>query len=366
MKLSEVEARIPAWYAASLADKGPSWYVSSKPGRGKTSVIETAPALLEKAFGDGKYGFVCINGACLTLSTATGYLWPVDGADGAKYSRFTRPDWWITSEGKPLEDYVGGIILVDEEDKLGLDEKKIVGEAALSKRFASHQLPEGWVVWFAGNLSTDRSGSTKKYDHLINRRNQIEISDDLGSLLEWMKTRGGCMPETIVFAEENGHLVFSNAPEVQGPWCTPRSLVQQDTYLRELMDVMSLTLIPTDATTIEEVQGGIGSGAAAAYFATIRIGQELPTYEEIIANYKTVKVPHKPDAMRLAAYKIAGRVSKEDANQAVGYMLRFPEEFQIIFAKMAAHKNKTLVLHQAFKDFCSKHSSLLAMMATFK
>ena len=42
-------------------------------------------------------------------------------------------DWWPTTEGKPIDEYDGVIILVDEADKLGMDEKKIVGEAALSK-----------------------------------------------------------------------------------------------------------------------------------------------------------------------------------------------------------------------------------------
>ena len=42
--LSEVEARIPAWYAASSEPKGPSFYLKSKSGRGKTSYWNCLPA----------------------------------------------------------------------------------------------------------------------------------------------------------------------------------------------------------------------------------------------------------------------------------------------------------------------------------
>ena len=91
----------------------------------------------------------------------------------------------MTTEGKLLSEYDGGIILVDEADKLGMDEKKIVGEAALSKILGSHKFPPGWVVVFAANRMSDRSGSTRELDHLINRRIKIEITDDVESWVEW-------------------------------------------------------------------------------------------------------------------------------------------------------------------------------------
>lgn len=362
MRLMDIEERIPAWYAASLEEGGPSWYLSSKPGRGKSSVMRTAPQHLKRAFGDGEYGIVIINGACLTLSSASGYLWPVDGPDGAKYSRFTRPDWWITSEGKPLEAYQGGVILVDEEDKIGTDEKKIVGEAALSKRFASHQLPAGWVVWFAGNNSTDRSGSTKKFDHLINRRNEIKVTDDIESLAAWMRDNG-CIAETVSFAEDNAHLVFMDAPEDQGPWMTPRSLCAQDAYLRSLMQIHGTDKVPTDPLTIEEVQGGVGAAAAAQLFVTIRLGQDLPDYADIIKSPMKAQLPSKPDARRLVSYKVAARVKLADADGAMAYIQRLPEEYQAMFIRMAVSRNKMIVTHKAFHQWCKKFAGLIGLLA---
>ena len=297
------------------------------------------------------------------MSTLCGYLWPTEHG-GVKYSEFTLPYWWFTSEGKPLDAYVGGVIIIDEEDKLGLDEKKICGEAALSKVLAGHRLPPGWVVWFAGNLQTDRSGSTKQFDHLINRRNEINIDDDILSLVKWM-TSQKCLPETIAFAEENPQCVFMDAPKEQGPWMTPRSLVAQDTYLRALMSTFSTDDIPTDATTIEEVAGGVGAGAASQLFATIRLGLELPKYEEIIARPRDIRVPTKPDALRLASYKLASRVKDEEVTPVLTYMTRAPDEFQVIFAKMAIKRSPRLVMHKDFGAWCSKKASLLAVLGTF-
>ncbi len=361
MKLSEIEKRIPLWYAASVQPKGPSWMLLGGPGRGKTSMIEQAPAMLAARTPDKKFGLVVINGACFTLTKATGYLWPVE-VDGKQYSRFTRPDWWVTQEGKPLEAYDGGIIFVDEADKLGADEKKIMGEAALSKRLASHDLPPGWVVWFAGNRSQDRSGSTKEFDHLINRRNQITVDDDLESLVRWME-KNSCLPETIIFAHENPNIVFPDKlPDVQGPFCTPRSLASADAWLRLLMTEAKTSVIPTDATTTEELAAGIGAGAAAQLIAAIRLGQELPSFEQIIAAPTTVKTPTRPDAQMLASYKLAARASKATIEAVLKYVDRLPKEFAVIFARAATTRDKSLINHPAVIKWCGTNAALVATL----
>ena len=365
MKLSEIENRLVAWYLSSNIPKGPSFHLQSGPGRGKTSVLETLPEVLGEAFPGKRYGVAILNGACFTLSTATGYLWPEEH-DGIRYSRFTRPDWWCkTQTGEPLEAFDGGVIVVDEEDKLGPDEKKIMGEAALSKRVASHDLPPGWVVWFAGNSAKDRSGSTKDFDHLLNRRNRIEVDDDLASLVAFMK-RNDCLAETIVFAQEHPEIVFSPMPEKQGPWMTPRSLVAADTHLQALMAAFGTDKVPTDALTMEEIGGGVGEGAAAALFATIRLGQELPAYEDIVAKPKTIPVPERTDARMMAIYKLAARVSKVDATAVVTYIKRLGDEFAVPFVAAATKRDPALILTPAFRDWCAENSTLVALLQTLK
>jgi hypothetical protein len=364
VKLSDIENRLVPWYMSSSKKDGPSIMLTSAPGRGKTSVLGLLPAKLAEAFPGKQFGNVVINGACLTLTTASGYLWPEE-KNGKRYSEFTRPSWWTTAEGKPLEAYAGGVIVIDEIDKAGQDEKKIVGEAALSKRFASHQLPPGWVVWFAGNRASDRSGSTKDLDHLINRRLTIEVQDDIKSLTDWME-RNGALPETVTFAHENPQIVFMAAPEKQGPWCTPRSLMQADGHVQSLMAAAKTDAIPTDPLAQEELAAGIGMGAAAQYTNTIRLGQELPTYEKIIASPSGAPVPKKPDATRLAAYKLASRVGATDMDKVLPYVQRLPTEFQMIFGRSAIQRDYKLVTNGAFKAWCGKHSALIAMLAKLK
>lgn len=354
MKLRDVIARAPNWYEAQK-----SIYLRSAPGRGKTETMLGIPQLLAKRNPGKNFGLVVINGGCFTLTNATGYLWPEEH-EGTRYSQFTRPDWWLTQEGYPLEHYDGGIIFIDEWDKMDVESKKITGEAALSGRLASHQLPAGWVVWGAGNRAEDRSGSTKELDHLINRRREINIQDDMESLLEW-GARNGLMPETLTFIEANPNVVFEPLPEKQGPWCTPRGVAGADRYLRGLAEDNG-GAIPTDPTTIEEVAGDIGPGAAAQYFAMIRLGLEMPKYEAIVQNPASVKVPNKIDAQMLVSHSLAARVSAKDAGQVLKYVDRMPKEFAVTFARSAIQREPRLATAPDFVKWIGANSALISLM----
>lgn len=354
MKLNEVIARAPTWFAS-----GKSIYLKSPPGRGKTETILKIPLLLEKQNPGKRFGMVVINGGCFTLTNATGYLWPEE-KEGIRYSNFTKPEWWTTSEGYPLEAYDGGIIFIDEWDKMGVEEKKITGEAALSGRLASHQLPANWRIWGAGNRSQDRSGSTKELDHLINRRREIDIQDDMVSLLEW-GAQNKLMPETLTFIEANPNIVFEALPEKQGPWCTPRGLAGADKYLQLLAENNGGT-VPTDSSTIEEISGDIGAGAAAQYFAMIRLGLELPKYEDLVKNPTSAKVPTKIDAQMLVSYSLAARVSAKDAGPVLTYIDRMPKEFAVTFARSATNRETSLVSTPAFMKWIGANSALISLM----
>jgi hypothetical protein len=313
----------------------------------------------------GNYGMSIINGANFTLMTAMGFMVPVTDANGRQVSQFTLPYWWMTTEGKPLDAYDGGIILVDEADKLGMDEKKIVGEAALSKILGTHKFPPGWVVVFAANRMSDRSGSTRELDHLINRRIKIEITDDVESWVEWALAEK-LLPETIQFGEENPQLLFEPKPDDQRPWCTPRSLHQCDIHLQSLMRSFDTDKIPTDPLTQEEVKGGIGAPACAQFMKTIRLGQELSSYEDVIANPTKVTLPGKPDAMRLMSYKIASRVGVADAKQALTFMARLPMEHQTIFVRMAIQRQYQLAFEPNFAAWCGRNTALIAILNRYK
>lgn len=365
MILSDIEARLPALYLASCEDGGAVPYFTSPPGRGKTSVVKLFPNRMKQVDPKGNYGLVILNGATLNIGTMGGYLQFGPLFNGKPTSLFSLPHWWWTKEKKALEEHDGGIILIDEADKMPPDERKTTGEAALEKLWMSHYLPPGWVVWFAGNRMVDRSGSGKDFDHLINRRREIAVRDDTESWAEWAR-KAHLLPEVITFGEENPQLLFEEKPDKQGPWCTPRSLHQAEIHLKALIEIFQADTIPTDPLCEEEIAGGVGSRAAAQLIKTIRMGQELPTYEAVVANPGGTMIPSKPDGKRLMAYRMADRIKEPDAKKVLTYMGRFEQEFQTIFVRLAINKNYNLVFETNFGDWCAKNAALIAILERYK
>lgn len=354
MKLNNVLKRIPFWYEDQVCV-----YLRSGPGRGKTTTLCRAPGILASATGK-TMGLVVINGGLLNEMDAVGYLVPKHHETYSE-SLFTRPFWWVTTEGKTLEQYDGGIILVDEADKMPVEAKKVIGEAALSRRLGPHTLPPGWVVWMAGNRSQDRSGSTKELDHLINRRQEIDIDDDIESLMDWM-LENGVSPVTQHFARENTQIVFpTEIPKEQGPWCTPRSLCSADTYMQRLAGPKGE--LPMDNDIKEEISGRIGRAASAQFFACVQLDREMPKFERIIADPKGVKVPDKADARMLISYKLAHMVDDKTAEPVITYMNRLPKEFSVTFASAACRRAPGLVRTKAFDAWAKENSALMAAIA---
>lgn len=352
--LAEFQEDMPALYSS-----GKCIYIKSAPGRGKTTTIVEGVPMIAEATGK-RLGLVIINGPLLNPSDSIGFGLPKHH-DGHSEMIFSSPFWWRTEEGKRLEEYDGGIVFVDEADKMDPDIKKIIGEAALSGRLGPHKLPKGWVVWMAGNRAQDRSGSTREFDHLINRRIEIDIKDDLSAWESWA-LKNAVSPTTITFAVQNPHIVFSDGvPEKQGSWCTPRSLVETDRLLQAMADPEGN--IPTHSRAITYAAGGIGEAAAAQLFAFIRLGQEMPPLEDIVKRPKDTKLPDKPDAQMLVCYSLAARIDAATAEPIIQYVERMPKEFALTFARAACNRDYKLAITPPFRAWTQRNSTLMAAIS---
>jgi hypothetical protein len=161
------------------------------------------------------------------------------------------------------------------------------------------------------------------------------------------------------FAANNPQIVFGKLPEVQGPWCTPRSLVQAAEYVQSLMDDPQGGNIPTDTLTKEDVRGMIGDAASAQLWATIMLVKEMPKLQDIIANPKGVKVPERPDAQMLVCYTLAARADAKNIAPIMTYIERMPAEFTITFGKAAVQRDYELINTEAFGEWTARNSTLM-------
>ena len=347
--------------APGLLDSGVSIELQSSPGLGKSEWVDQIRALMSKRDGF-EWGFQTLFLATQTPSDLLGYMVPDKRTFGdavTPVSTYTMPPWMLTRDGRPVYDFKRGILFLDEFGQGEADVKRASAELLLNRRLGPWQLPDGWTVIAASNRSQDRSGVTKSFDFVINRRVQIEITPDVTSWENWAN-KNGVEPLFVAYAASNPHIVFEGkVPDKQGPFCTPRSLVMLSRILRSITPRGDL---PTDGNTIELSSGMIGEAAAQQLIAHIRLGHELPKFAEIIADPEGTKIPIKPDARMLAIYELSARVDAKTAKPVLQYVDRFPKEFAATFAKSVCQRIPAIVMTDAFSQWATRNATLVNML----
>ena len=359
MNFNDLDAILPAMFAKPFAPgKRRSVELISPPGQGKSDFVSGLRQKMSDMTGQS-WGFVSFMPATFTVPDLMGFLVPSKTETGEHISRFTTPAWMIDDDGRHINTYERGIVFVDEYGQGEADVKRATADLFLNGRVGPHKLHDGIVVIAASNRSTDRSGVTKSFDFVINRRLEINITPDLASWENWAH-KSGVDPLFVAFANQNPEIVFAGVvPAKQGPYCTPRSLVACSTDLRSVTPKGNL---PTDARAIELASGSIGEAAAQQLFAFIRMGYELPSFDEIIDDPSGTRVPKKADAMMLSIYQLSARVTEKTAAPVLEYVDRFPKEFAATFARSTCARMPELVMTQAFGDWCARNATLINML----
>lgn len=350
-------------------DAGISVQLSSAPGRGKSDFVRDLVNELSKRDGF-EWGFSTMFLATQTPPDLIGYQFKGERDWGGQKVAVTEPTvplWQITTSGKPTWAYKRGILFLDEYGQGEADVKRASAELLLNKQLGPHVLGgenrNGWGVIAASNRSTDRSGVTKEFDFVINRRGQYEITDDLDSWIEWASANG-VSPLTIAFAQQNPQILFTDGvPDKQGPWCTPRSLVMLDRRMR--VKATRMGQFPDDAETVEGAMGLIGA-AAAQFFAFVKLERDMPRFERIVADPTKTKVAEKPDAQMLVVYNLAHRVDASTLPAVITYIERMPKEFAVTFAKAACRRDPSLVISPAMQKWSLQNASLMAAISGAK
>lgn len=360
--------------ARRYLDAGISLQLYSSPGVGKS---ESVAQLVERCSEqDGfEWGLVTCMLATYTPSDLLGYLVPADreieGPDGVvrttRVSEFTLPPWMMSDKGKPINSYKRGVIFFDEYDKADPDVKRASAEIILNGHVGPWQLHDGIGVIAAANRKEDRSGSTKDFDFVINRRGEIHIQADIASWEDWA-VRNNVDPLFVAFAKRNVDVVFgSHVPEKQGPFCTPRSFVMLSKLLEAYRDDhghINLLSRDDEADALEMSSGLVGAAAANTFLTWIKMRTEVPDFEEIVKDPTGTAVPTKPDGKMIVAYDIAHRVDEKTIDPVITYALRLPSEFQITFGLAAMKRNHRLISTSAMqKKFIPKNTQLINLLS---
>lgn len=358
---TELQKEMPA-----ILDSGISVEMISAPGRGKSEFVRSIRTFMSARTGV-KWGLATCFLATQDPADMGGLQYkgemPLDDGTTIAIADPTLPLWMICEDGSPVWAYERGILFLDEYGQGSPETKRTAAELLLNRRIGKWQLPTGWSVIAASNRASDRSGVSKNFDFIINRRLEVHIQDDVEAWVSWAN-ENGVHPMLVAFVHNNPQVVFTDGvPERQGPWPTPRSLVMFD----RLMKVRNpdAEVLPIDGGALKLACGLIGEAAAAQLVATMRLLQEMPSYKEIVADPMGCHAPgkDKPDAQMLACYNLAARVVEKDFDAVVAYVERFPAEFAMTFVRAATKRNAKLLSTKTFCDWALRNKAITNAIA---
>lgn len=313
------------------------------PGCGKSEAVTQVCEELSKEWGTDVACRPFFLNTCEQPDVA-GTKLPVKDDEGNWDTVSARAPWMPRKD-----DPEHGVVFLDEFRQAGHDVQKPAAELLLNGRVGASALPITYLVVGATNGEAHRSGVQRSLAFIDNRVSLIKVEPNAGAWVDWAE-RKGVHPLAIAFAKYKPGLVFGgDVPPKGGPFCTPRSLVKLSHFIGELS---------IDALT-ELAQGTIGEGTGAEFLAFLRVAEQLPTFEEIVAAPAKVPVPDRPDASYAAMQMLAHRMDDKTALPAFTYLKRMGREQQVAALKAVFKRAPTLMATPDFSAWVRENKDLV-------
>lgn len=260
-------------------------------------------------------------------------------------SRWSPPEFLPTSGT--------GVLFLDEINMAPPAMQGVAQQLILDRRVGSYRVPDGWLIWAAGNRRTDKAAVFDMPAPLANRFIHFELETDATSFRRWcldMQIDERIMA-FLAFRSNLLHKVDVNTPA----WPSPRSWAAAS------------RLLAADVP----IAASVGAGAAAEFNAFCTVYGSLPDLDAIAAGRgSSFSFPSEPSARYATVIGLSDRARDADtALAALQWLLDHadPEWTQLLlvdclptirgsrqfgtFAKLAAQ-------HPAIRSFMAEARDL--------
>ena len=275
-------------------------------------------------------GFVHTRVANRDSAEIAGVALPSKDADGNLRTTFTVAPL-VTEIRETLKPY--GIILIDELPQATADVQKVLADLLdpAERTIGGHPIPDGWIVCFTGNRTSDKSGATRMLSHLLNRCAVFELQFDVKGWADWAADNGvNPLAIDCAMAYADDGFFADCVPTEDGPFCTPRSLVRAAQHLTAFADSADFDGMTIPSYVESLLAANIGDRAAGMLSRHIAMADQVPTARDIFADPTGANVPDATGYQLLAANRAINAAHNADTGEAaLAYVTRLRPDLQV-------------------------------------
>lgn len=244
-----------------------------------------------------------------------------------------------------------GILFLDEINLAPPSVQAAAYQLVLDRKLGDYELPEGWVVFAAGNRSSDQAAVIQMAAPLRNRLFHVDFTPDVDDWISW-GVKVGVDPLLLGFIKFSPHLLNqfdSNNKDIlaslktKNAFATPRSWAM----LSKALTVMGVNISP------EIVYGYVGESAGAQFLAYVSQASQLPDIKKIMSGV----FPPIPSELSVQyALTIALSFSAKEDKQignSLEYISKFSFEMCMLLCSIKVTADPMAVSKPALAKFIS-------------
>lgn len=260
---------------------------------------------------------------------------------------------WKVPDEFPQEERDGteGILFLDELNAAPPSMMAAMFGLVLDRKVGDYVLPKGWRVVAAGNRQADRAAAQRMPSALANRFAHIDVDADTSAGHENVHVEYfnniGVDPRLIAFLRFRPALIHSMPKNDERAFPTPRSWEQ----------AAKVVGLP-GAMRLQAVSSIVGEGAAAEMEGFLRVYQNLPSLDLVLANPNSAPIPEDPAARFAISAGLARKVDNKSFDNGMAYMQRLPREFEILFTVDAVRRDPGLSHTSAFTSWAVRNKDV--------
>ena len=349
--------------------------VEGEAGSGKTSMHH---AMAKDPAFKGYYMPKPID--CTQLSDGSVWMPDIDRSRGVS-RELPNERFGVNDENhKGVEGSRPAVICLDEIGKTRQFIKDVLAPIVYERRVGNYEFAEGSIVFGCTNL-TDEGLGDHMQAHLRNRLIIVQMRKPTKD--EWVQDFAvpHGLNETVIAAVEMYPMCFDSFLDyTQGGKHQGKSLAKDNAYISDpgnagqgqvvtgrslhaASDIVDARAGYDDETLQAALGGTVGDQFAANIMSMIRFGDQLPTYDRVVADPAGAPLPSNPTAQIVQCFQFVKQVrDKEEAEAVSEYVMRMRAEMKSLFVNTIANSKGRLqdfALSKTFNKALSENRAFL-------